>query len=282
MSGTLIFGGGQLGQSLKELLPEATVVYHSGDYGNVADISDLKSVERIFRQLKPETVINAAAFTDVDGCETDRERAFAANAFGVHNIVRMCREFSTKLIHISTDYVFSGDNGMYLENSFPDPVNYYGYSKSVGDAFALSLDNSLIVRTSGVFGTNRNFPIFVYNNLKQGKTVNALNGYYSPISSHLLAKSIMELTRIRDIQGIINVAGTRVSRVDFATKIAEAFSLNKSLIRSVDAIPSMKARRPFDSSLDISKARGLLYFDFYSIDANLKVLSESIKGRKIS
>ena len=82
MSGTLIFGGGQLGQSLKELLPEAAVVYHSGDYGNVADISDLKSVERIFRQLKPETVINTAAFTDVDGCETDRERAFAANAIG--------------------------------------------------------------------------------------------------------------------------------------------------------------------------------------------------------
>ena len=282
MSGTLIFGGGQLGQSLKELLPEATIVYHSGDYGNVADISDLKSVERIFRQLKPETVINAAAFTDVDGCETDRERAFATNAVGVNNIVRMCREFSTKLIHISTDYVFSGDDGMYLENSFPDPVNYYGYSKSVGDAFALSLDNSLIVRTSGVFGKNRNFPNFVYNNLKQGKTVNALNGYYSPISSHLLAKSIMELTRIRDIQGIINVAGTRVSRVDFATKIAEAFSLNKSLIRYVDAIPSMKARRPFDSSLDISKAKGLLDFDFYGLDANLKVFSESIKGRKIS
>lgn len=282
MSGTLIFGGGQLGQSLKEFFPEATVVYHSGDSGNIADISDLKSVERIFHRSKPETVINTAAFTDVDGCETDRERAFTTNAVGVHNIVRMCREFSAKLIHISTDYVFSGDDGIYLENSIPNPINYYGYSKSVGDAFALSLDNTLIVRTSGVFGTNRNFPIFVYNNLKQGKVVNALNGYYSPISSHLLAKSIMELTRIRDIQGIINVAGTRVSRVDFATKIAEAFSLNKSLVRSEDAIPSMKARRPFDSSLDISKAKGLLDFDFYSLDANLKVFSESIKGRKIS
>lgn len=278
----MIFGGGQLGQSLKEFFPEATVVYHSGDQDKAVDISDFESVERIFQHLKPETIINTAAFTDVDGCEVDRERAFAANAIGVYNIVRACREFSTRLIHISTDYVFNGIRGMYTENSFPDPVNYYGYSKSVGDAFAFSLVNSLIVRTSGVFGTNRNYPIFVYNNLKQGKVVNALDGYYSPISSYLLARSIKELNRKENIQGIINVAGTRISRAEFATNIAETFSLDKSLIRSVNLIPEMKARRPFDSSLDISKAKKLLDFDFYTLGANLRVFTEALKGRKIS
>lgn len=282
MSGTLIFGGGQLGLSLKYFFHDAAVIYHSGENREIVDIANYASLERVFKIYKPDIVINAAAFTDVDRCESEKPMAFNTNALGVFNIARLCRIHSSKLVHFSTDYVFNGSTGLYKEDSVPDPVNYYGFSKSIGDAFALSLDHSLVIRTSGVYGSSRNFPIFVYNSLLNGKNVNALKGYYSPISSHLLAKATAEIMKNENVDGILNIAGDRISRYEFALKIAETFSLDRSLIREVDSIPAMKARRPFDSSLDISKTKKMISFDFSSTDENLKIFSDLMKGGKIS
>ena len=271
MTSLIIFGGsGQLGKSLSSLFPEAISYSHSSD-NRKADITNFKQLKEIFESETPEIVINASAFTNVDACELEKERAFAVNSMGVMNIASLCREYSSKFIHFSTDYVFSGNKGQYSEDSVPDPINYYGFSKSIGDAYALSLPSSLVIRTSGVYGYGKNFPRFVYDSLNAGKKVNVIEGYYSPITSDLLARSVRYLIDHNlNISGILNIAGERISRVDLARTIARTFDLNPDLIVETEKLSNMKALRPYHSSLDISKAKRIIDFDFYSIATNMR------------
>ena len=151
MTSLIIFGGsGQLGKSLSSLFPEAISYSHSSD-NRKADITNFERLKEIFESEKPEIVINASAFTNVDACELEKERAFAVNSLGVMNIASLCREYSSKFIHFSTDYVFRGNKGQYSEDSVPDPINYYGFSKSIGDAYALSLPSSLVILSPAMF-----------------------------------------------------------------------------------------------------------------------------------
>ena len=267
----IIFGGsGQLGKSLSMVFPEAATYSHSLSNKKV-DVSDIEKLKIIFESEKPETVLNASAFTNVDACEMEKERAFAVNSMGVRNITTLCREYHSKLIHFSTDYVFSGDKGLYSEDSIPDPINYYGFSKSIGDAYALSLESSLLIRTSGVYGYGNNFPRFVYENLTEGKMVSVIEGYYSPITSDLLALSVKYLIiHNPGMSAVLNIAGERISRIDLAKNIAKTFDLDSQLIVKARKIPNMRAPRPYDSSLDISRARKIIAFDFYSEEANMK------------
>ena len=279
MTSLIIFGGsGQLGKSLSSLFPEAISYSHSSD-NRETDITNFKQLKVIFQSEKPEIVINASAFTNVDACELEKERAFAVNSMGVMNIASLCREYSSKFIHFSTDYVFSGNKGQYSEDSVPDPINYYGFSKSIGDAYALSLPSSLVIRTSGVYGYGKNFPRFVYDNLNAGKTVNVIEGYYSPITSELLARSVKYLIEHnKSISGVLNIAGERISRFDLAKTIATTFNFNSDLIVKTQKLPNMKALRPYDSSLDITKAKGIIDFDFYSINANMRSFRKILGG----
>lgn len=271
MNSIIIFGGsGQLGKSLSSVFPDAFLYHHLSPERN-ADITNPERLGEIFESQKPDVVINAAAFTNVDACESDKGRAFAVNSLGVRNIAWLCREYSSKLIHLSTDYVFNGETGSYTEESIPNPINYYGFSKAMGDAYALSLKASLVIRTSGVFGFGNNFPRLVYDNLVMGKTVNVIDGYYSPITSDLLALAIRYLVdHSPDLSGILNIAGERISRFDFARSIAKTFDLNLELIFKVKNLANMTALRPSDSSLEISKAKKIVAFNFYSKEANMK------------
>jgi len=269
---TLIFGAsGQLGLELSSLFPEAVKTYSSFEIpgGVKLDITDFPHLEDLILKVRPGMVINASAFTDVDGCEKDRQKAIKVNAEAVKHIVRASRVVEAYVVHVSTDYVFDGEKGLYSEQDLPNPINYYGLSKLLGEAYALSYDDSLVVRTSGVF-RHKGFPTFVYKTLKSGSVVNAYKGYYSPISARLLAEAIKELTEMRKT-GLIHVAGERISRYDLALKVGELFNLPK-LVKEVDNVKGWIAKRPFDSSLDVTRARKLLSTEFYSLEENLKYM----------
>ncbi|TRM87427.1 NAD(P)-dependent oxidoreductase [Sulfolobus sp. C3] len=268
----LILGAsGQLGSELSKLFPNAIKTYSSSEVigGVKIDVTDFPLLENFILKVKPDVIINAVAYTDVDGCERDKDKAFEVNAEAVKHIVRASRVTEAYLVHVSTDYVFDGERGNYAESDTPNPINYYGISKLVGEGYTLSYDDSLVVRTSGVF-KHKGFPIFVYKTLKEGKEVLAFKGYYSPISAKLLAEAIKELIEIRKT-GVINVAGERVSRYELALRIAEAYNLPKN-VKETDEIKGWVAKRPFDSSLDISKAKRLVSIDFYSLEENLKYM----------
>ena len=231
-------------------------------------------MERIILSSKCSWIINAAAFTNVDACEANKETAYRVNGLAVNSIVKAARKIGSSVLHVSTDYIFDGRKGLYKEFDMPSPLNFYGISKLIGEVFAMGFEDSLIIRTSGVYGSKNNFPNFAYRQMMDGEQLNVLDGYYSPIHAKNLALAIKSLIE-DDRKGVLNVAGTRVSRIELASEIARKYSLNESLINKVEKISSMQAIRPFDSSLDISNAKKALNFDFYSIESNLNLFDIS-------
>ncbi len=270
----LVFGaGGQAGSEICKLFPDALGIHHSSNTGTSSvEITDYVKLEDIILKTRPEVIVNAVALTNVDLCETERPKALAINSESVKHIVRAARVVNSYVVHISTDYVFDGFTGMYGENSVPNPINYYGLSKLLGDCAALSYDDSLVVRTSGVFGYKGNYPRFVVNQLKENKEVKAVKSFYSPIHAKLLAEAILDLIDLRRT-GIVNVAGQRVSRYDLAVEIAERMNVPNSGIHELDqSSMTWAAKRPFDSSLDCSLAKRLIGDSFMDFDRNLDLL----------
>jgi dTDP-4-dehydrorhamnose reductase len=267
---------GQLGRELIKLYPDSVGTSHAPSKPSYLPVENQDAVVRFLASEKPDVVINCAALTNVDRCEKEKEYAYKINGLAVKYIAMKCSEIGAKLVHISTDYIFDGLDGNYLENAPPNPINYYGLSKLAGEHFASSANENLIVRTSGVFGHSNNFPLFVYKNLKNGEKVNAIRGFYSPIHAQNLALAVKRLIEL-DEKGIVNVAGERVSRMELASSIAEYFGLSKNLLNESDQVQLLQARRPFDSSLNINKAKKLIDFDFFSTKSNLEAFERSIK-----
>ncbi len=271
---TLIFGaGGQLGSELMKLFPEATGIFHNRTDKDLSfDITNFTKLEDLILKIKPDIIINAAALTNVDKCEKERKNAMDINSESVRHITRAATVTKSYFVQVSTDYVFDGTEGMYKETSVPNPINFYGISKLLGDVSALSYDGSLVVRTSGVFGYKQNYPRFVLSQLVEGREIKAVKSYYSPIHAKLLAEAILELTELRKT-GIVNVSGPRISRYDLAVKIADKIGLSKDKIYELDQ-NEMKwpARRPYDSSLDNTLSRRILNDKFYDIDLNIELL----------
>lgn len=263
---------GQLGRELCKLLPESLCYGHkASDFTKSLDITSPEKISQEIAQHAPDVIINASAMTNVDHCEIDRNKAMGINGTSLKHITAAARKTGAYLVHISTDYVFDGSEGNYGELSPPNPINYYGLSKLIGDIYSDSYEKSLIVRTSGVFGHSNNFPRFAYEKLRRNETLHVLDGYYSPIHACFLAKAIVELLQLKPT-GILNVAGEKTSRLNLANKIADMYGLDSGLIQLMDKPIEFKAKRPHDSSLNIDLAKSMIAYDFFSLDKNLDLL----------
>lgn len=159
----IIGAKGMLGRELVRLCSEGPLAIfakmHALDIEEI-DISAPTSVSAVFGRLCPRVVINAAAYTDVDGCESHEDRAMSVNAEGPANLARACRESGARLVHVSTDYVFDGSKmSPWLPDDPVRPINVYGRSKAAGDENVRRLlPNHAIVRTSWLFGVHgKNF-----------------------------------------------------------------------------------------------------------------------------
>ena len=167
MKKLLLFGStGQLGSQLIRVLKDDYTIIEVNHKD--LDFTNFYLIEDIIFKNNPDIIINSMAMTDVDRCEENKTDAYRINAEAIKHIVRPLKITESYYINISTDYVFSGSDGNYSENSIAEPVNYYGLSKLIGDTYALSYDNSLVIRSSGIF-LNKGFPLFVYNKLKKMK-----------------------------------------------------------------------------------------------------------------
>ena len=272
----MIFGAnGQLGRELSLIYKDAILLSHRKEgCENGIEFSNSDEIKKAISYHEPEVIINAVALTNVDKCEMKQDLAYAINSHSVNVIAKECNRRNIKLVQVSTDYVFDGKVGRYNEESLPNPINYYGLSKLIGDNFAQMSEDSIIVRTSGVFGYSNNYPKFVYNALVNNQPIKAIEGLYSPIHAANLAHSIFELINI-GYKGIINIAGERISRYDLALKISDYFNI-KGNIEEVSAVKNMVAKRPYDSSLEIALAKNIIKRDFFSLKSNLAELERTI------
>ncbi|KAA8675284.1 dTDP-4-dehydrorhamnose reductase [Clostridium sp. HV4-5-A1G] len=218
------------------------------------DISKLNDVMNIVGDFKPDIIVNCAAYTNVDKCETDFENAFKVNSLGPRNLAIVSRALSAKLVHISTDYVFNGKGDVpFKEYDLPDPVSVYGKTKLLGEQYVReNCSRYFIVRTSWLYGLyGRNF---VYTILKAAKerghldVVDDQRG--NPTNAEDLACHILRLMLTAEY-GIYHCTGKgECSWYDFARKIVEYAHIGCT----VDSMKSDKlkraAKRPQFSSLD--------------------------------
>jgi len=244
------------------------------------DISDTLRLEHLLLYEKPDVIVHAAAYTDVDGCEKNRELAWRVNVVATRSIVRISRVVNAYLVYISTDYVFDGAKGMYVENDTPNPINYYGLTKLVAEELVRASDILyVIVRPSAIYGiggVKKSFAEYVAEKLSKGEEVKALvDQYVSPTNNVLLAQAISEIIERRP-QGTLHVAGERMSRYEFALKIAEELGLPKELVKParMEEMRKWIAKRPRDTSLDTSRARRLLSTRFYDTSLALRLFKE--------
>ena len=296
MKKILITGSnGLLGQSIQtvfkresefELYP--TSVEEKSDISNSLNYSKLDTtkrddVKKIVREISPEVIINCAAYTDVDGCETHKEQCWKLNVEAVNNLITAVRTANARIIHYSTDYVFDGKNGPYSEEDKTDPVSYYGRSKLASEnALKTGGLDYTIIRTMVLYGTGinvkPNFALWLISKLSKNEQVNIVDdqtGNYTVAED--LAYGTLKIIE-KNCTGLYNIAGSDIiSRYDFAVKLCDVFRFDKELIKKIKTADlNQPAVRPLNSGLIILKAQTELGFTPMDTTEGLQYLSKML------
>lgn len=239
------------------------------------DLTNHEKTKTALENVKPEIIIHLAALTNVDLCETEKNLAIKINAEATEVIARQANNLNSFMIYVSTDYVFDGQKGMQTETDEPNPVDFYGKSKLEGEKAVTNLASEwCIARLSTPYGHHprkKTFPVWVAQNLKAKKEISVvIDQFTSPTYVPNLSRMLIEISK-RRLSGIIHLAGaTRISRFDMACLIADKLKMEKNILKkiTVDEM-NWNAKRPKDSSLDVSKATKLLMEKPYTVKQGL-------------
>lgn len=252
-------------------------------YGVLPIECDITSQESIATALGRDTwdvIINCAAFTDVDGAEKERIKAYSVNTYGPKNLATL---FDGRIVHLSSDYIFNGENGPYDEDAIAYPLSAYGFSKYMGEVGLRPYeDRVLIVRTTVLYdnGPQPNFILSVLGQLQQKKPVKVPKSIVgNPTHVEHLAEGIMYCIG-KEYTGIINIVGTTLlSRYATAVETARFFDLGMNQI--YDSPAWGEARRPEKCGLKINKARQL-GVPLFSLWEGLHLLKQDIIKQTIA
>ena len=247
------------------------------------DIIDKIGLKNVIHTFQPDIVVNLAAYTNVDGCESKKELAWNINVKGVQNILESIRRSQTKIIQISTDYVFDGNNGPYNEEVIPNPINYYGRTKLASENEIRGSQNPhVIFRTNVLFGNStRNKPNFVDWIVKSLKEKNEIKVVTDQINNPAWTNGLAEAVKLAillDVRGLFNYGGSEfLNRFDFAQKIASVFELDQSTIKPILTKDlNQAADRPLKSGLLTEKIEETFGLRLYNIEYCLKKMKEGI------
>jgi len=248
------------------------------------DITDRKSVKDLILNYYPSYIINTAAFTNVDGCENQKELCWRVNVEAVDHLVYAARKIGSRIVHISTDYVFDGKNGPYVETDKCEPLGYYGKSKLASENVLHASDMEYaIVRTMVLYGIGRNvrpnFVTWLISQLKQRKNVTIVTDQFgSPTLVDELAAAILKIIQLNKWD-IFHVSGSEIiDRYHFALKVADVFNLDKKLIKPITTAElNQPANRPLKSGFIIDKAENELVVQLSNVEDGLKKFKKHYK-----
>lgn len=248
---------------------------------------ELDTYKSILKAFRPRVIINTIGYTDVDGCETNRELAQLLNARFPEMLARFARTFDAHLVHYSTDYVFDGSAGPYDESQIPHPINYYGKTKLAGENAIRALGGiSTIIRTNVVYGFGGNaksdFVEWVLRLCSSNLPIRVAKDQFSnPTFSGDIALATALLVE-RQRTGLYHIGGADYcSRYDFALMIAKAFDLRPDLISAVTSDQlQQKALRPLRAGLVALRAEAALGIRFSSIVEGLVVYRRRLQSRR--
>jgi dTDP-4-dehydrorhamnose reductase len=222
-----------------------------------ADIRQSAEVQTLVQKIRPDWIVNSAAYTDVDGCERNPELAFAVNCTGAENVVRAAQSVGSRILHVSTDYVFNGQGTRPYEiDDEVAPINVYGASKAAGEAALLhSAVPWCIARTSWLFGMNGpSFPQKILQAAETRPELSVVNDQLgSPTYTRDLARAIRDLVQ-KDARGIVHVSNEGAcSWYDFAKEILAGAGRQSVSVKPISTDQSARpARRPNYSVLSPS------------------------------
>jgi dTDP-4-dehydrorhamnose reductase len=249
------------------------------------DITDTSAMRRLFQDFTPTVVVNCAAMTQVDGCEVARDACWRVNAESVEHLAKQCRVLGARLVQVSTDFVFSGENGPYHEEGRPDPVNFYGKAKLAAENATREsgLDAWAVARTVLVYGSGENlrrsnFALWVIDKLGKGEPINVVTDQWrTPTYAPDLADGIERIVRFGKT-GTFHISGRElISIYDFAQTIARVFDLDASLIHSTDSTQfKQEAARPARTGFIILKAETELGYKPRSLEDALRHLGSCL------
>ncbi len=256
----------------KSFLDEKNFTY------NQLDITKRSSVMKFIDSVQPDVIINTAAVTNVDLCETDRALAWKVNVSGVENLIYGAKMVGAKIIHFSSDYVFDGKNGPYSEADTPNPISYYGRTKLASEnVLKLSGIPYVIIRTMILYGianqVKDNFALWLANNLIQNKQIRVVDDQIgNPTLVDDLAFAVLKIVEY-DSNGLYHISGSElISRYGFALALAKKMKFNKNLITPIKtSILKQPAQRPLKSGFIILKAETELNIKMSNVENGLTV-----------
>ena len=247
------------------------------------DMTVKKEVKDVVASFEPDVIINCAAMTNVDACERERELAWKVNVTGVEHIIEAAKRNRTRVVHISSDYIFDGKDGPYEESDRPDPLSYYGKTKLAGENALRTSDlDYFIARTMVLYGyspgVKLNFALWLVQSLDAGTHVKIVDDQFgNPTLVDDLAYSLLRGVELGK-NGIFNIAGREImNRFDFAVRLAEKFGLDPGLISPVKTAElNQPAPRPLKSGLITLKAETELGITSSNVDEGLTILKSQI------
>jgi CDP-6-deoxy-D-xylo-4-hexulose-3-dehydrase len=242
------------------------------------DLGDAAAIDGLIRELVPDVVFLAGAFTHVDGCEQEPEKARRINTLGPAACARACQAVGALLVFYSSEYVFDGIKGPYGERDQPHPVSVYGQTKLEAERLIeKSGVDALVIRTTWVYGwerTSKNFAMQLWRQLSAGERMRVASDQVStPTLVDSLAEVSLRLVEL-GLGGTVHVAGRdRLSRIDLAQRLAAALALDRAMIDPVlTSELAQPARRPLQAGLRTDRLHGLLGTEAMTLDESLKRL----------
>jgi len=234
----------------------------------------LQDPRGIIKLYKPDVLVHTASIGSADLCEDNKEFCYRFNVIASRELIMEAYRSGSRIVYLSTDYVFDGFKGLYREDDVPRPINFYGLTKLLAEQAVLTLVGC-VIRVSAVFGPGPgrlNFAKVVYEKLSRGEVVEAaVDQYLSPTFNLYIGRALTKLLGLRENAGILHVAGPRLSRYEYALLVARVFKFRSDLIKptTMDKIP-YKAPRPRDSSLSNLKAINITGLDLNNIESALR------------
>jgi dTDP-4-dehydrorhamnose reductase len=250
------------------------------------DVLDLDRLNELVAKYLPDSIIHTAAMTNVDACEAERAKCYALNVQSVKNLVEVCQRMDIQLIHLSTDFIFDGEDGPYTEEAEPNPLSYYGEAKLESELILKSSScRWAILRTIIVYGivndmSRSNIVLWAKGALEKGEPINVVNDQWRmPTLAEDLAKCCLLAVK-KNASGVFNVSGKDLmSILEIVERVADHYGLNKSLIKAITAESlNQAAKRPKKTGFILDKAILELGYSPHSFEEGMAFMDKQLKS----
>jgi len=249
------------------------------------NITDAKDVSEVFAKFQPQVVINTAAMTNVDACESDKEGCWELNVTAVEILVAEAEKYQSHFIHLSTDFIFDGKDGPYKEDDAPNPVSYYGESKLAAEEIVKQAKtNWAIARTIIVYGivedmSRSNIVLWAKGALEKKQKLTIVNDQFrSPTLAEDLAKGCIQIAE-KEAKGVFHLSGKDfMSIVELVRRVAKFYDLDDSFIEEISSESlNQAAKRPPKTGFILDKAMKEVNYQPHSFEEGMKILEEQLE-----